>query len=218
MNSMINLTPSPPTLVPATKYYPQLKATVRMAPKGSAHEGWLDLGDLVVLAYGPSDDYAGAANPKDAASTLINKVRSKVGDFERCAKIRWEGDASHYRRLVPNADAKTFIAMRVRTPTAQVLAMEMGITTFQPELKHYPQLKTTARMAPKGSAYEGWLDLGDLVALAYGPSDGYAGAANPKNAACQLISKVKRGYVRWTEPPKFGTMSRLETSSSTRSF
>ena len=90
--------------------------------------------------------------------------------------------------------------------------------TLVPATKYYPQLKATVRMAPKGSAHEGWLDLGDVVALAYGPSDGYAGAANPKNAACQLISKVKRGYVRWTEPPKFGTMSRLETSSSTRSF
>ena len=116
----------------------------------------------------------------------------QVGDVEECVKIRWEGDCSTYRRLVPNVDAKTFIAMHVRTPTAQVLAMEMGITTFQPELKHYPQLKTTARMAPKGSAYEGWLDLGDLVALAYGPSDGYAGAVDPKDSASKLINKVKR--------------------------
>ena len=75
MNSMVDLTPSPPMLVPATKYYPQLKATVRMAPKGSAHEGWLDLIDVVALAYGPSDGYAGAVDPKDSASKLINKVK-----------------------------------------------------------------------------------------------------------------------------------------------
>ena len=80
MNSMVDLTPSasPPTLVPATKYYPQLKATARMAPKGSAYEGWLDLGDVVALAYGPSDGYDGAVDPKDAASQLIKRVHPRL--------------------------------------------------------------------------------------------------------------------------------------------
>ena len=33
--------------------------------------------------------------------------------------------------------------------------------------------------------------LGDAVAIAYGPSEGYAGAADPKDAARQLIAKVR---------------------------
>ena len=45
-------------------------------------------------------------------------------------------------------------------------------------------------MAPADCAYPGWLDLGDAVAIAYGPSEGYDGAADPKKSASWLIAKV----------------------------
>ena len=68
------------TLTPANKYFPALNnASVRMAPEGSEYEGWLDLGDAVAIAYGPSDGYAGAVDPKDAAQKLISKVRETIG-------------------------------------------------------------------------------------------------------------------------------------------
>ena len=66
----------------------------------------------------------------------------------------------------------------------------LAIPTLTPERKHYPALHTSVRMAPAHCAWPGWLDLGDAVAIAYGPSEGYAGAADPKDAARYVIHKV----------------------------
>ena len=64
------------------------------------------------------------------------------------------------------------------------------IPTLRPEKKHYPALGTSVRMAPADCAWPGWLDLGDAVAIAYGPSEGCDGAADPKKSASWLIAKV----------------------------
>ena len=81
--------PALPTLAPERKHYPALhNASVRMAPAHCAWPGWLDLGDAVAIAYGPSEGYAGAASPKDAAQKLINKVRSsEPGELARPAEV-----------------------------------------------------------------------------------------------------------------------------------
>ena len=42
-------------------------------------------------------------------------------------QIRWEGDKSNSRRLVPNVGAKTFVATHVKTPTAAALIKEMAV-------------------------------------------------------------------------------------------
>jgi hypothetical protein len=69
------LAPAPPTLAPERKHYPALNnASVRMAPAHCPWSGWLDLGDAVAIAYGPSEGYAGVADTKDSARKLIDKV------------------------------------------------------------------------------------------------------------------------------------------------
>ncbi len=50
-----------------------------------------------------------------------------MGDADQCVLIRWEGDHSNYRRLVPNVVAKTFVATNVKTPSAAKLIKEMAI-------------------------------------------------------------------------------------------
>lgn len=45
----------------------------------------------------------------------------------QCVKIRWEGGHGPYRRLVPNVVAKEFVAVHVKTPTAQALIKEMAV-------------------------------------------------------------------------------------------
>ena len=53
---------------PVKKTYPNLgNVTVRMAPADCEWAGWLDLGDMVAIAYGPFGDYTGAANPRNSA-------------------------------------------------------------------------------------------------------------------------------------------------------
>ena len=46
---------------------------------------------------------------------------------EQCVKIKWEGDHSGFRRLVPNVMAKEFVAMHVKTPTSKALIKEMAV-------------------------------------------------------------------------------------------
>jgi hypothetical protein len=76
-----------------------------------------------------------------------------------------------------------------------------AIPTLRPERKHYLALNNASvRMAPEGSEYEGWLDLGDAVAIAYSPSVGYAGAANPNDSARKLIDKVRGDTPSSIEP------------------
>ncbi len=76
----------------------------------------------------------------------------------------------------------------------------LAIPTLTPERKHYPALHTSVRMAPAHCAWPGWLDLGDAVAIAYGPSEGYEGAGNPKDAAQKLINKVRFPVLHAFEP------------------
>jgi hypothetical protein len=78
-----------------------------------------------------------------------------VGDVEECVKIRWEGDSSNYRRLVPNVVAKAFVAMHVRTPTAQALTKEMAVVHSLAEAATQPAgslEQTSAATGTEGAA------------------------------------------------------------------
>ena len=64
--------------------------------------------------------------------------------------------------------------------------------TLKPERKYYPALNNASvRMAPADCEWAGWLDLGDAVALAYGPFGDYSGAADPRDSARIAINKVR---------------------------
>ena len=65
---------------------------------------------------------------------------------------------------------------------------------------------------PSTFPWPGWLDLGDAVAIAYGESEGYEGATNPKDAAQKLINKVCAPNLGRTGPQPAGL--RLVRSSA----
>ena len=44
-------------------------------------------------------------------------------------------------------------------------------------------------IAPDDREWAGWLDLGDSLTVAYGPFQGYASVADPRNAAKKLIQR-----------------------------
>ena len=49
-----------------------------------------------------------------------------MGDAEhQCVQIKWEGDHSAYRCLVPNVAAKTFVTTHVKTPSATRLTARL---------------------------------------------------------------------------------------------
>ena len=78
-----------------------------------------------------------------------------------CVKIKWQGDHSAYRRLVPNTYAKEFVATHVKTPTAAALIKEMAAVhsmaeaSVQPagSLEEASALSGTDQCPPLGVAF-----------------------------------------------------------------
>jgi hypothetical protein len=89
-----------------------------------------------------------------------------VNDVEhQCVLVRWEGDKSHYRRLVPNVVAKTFVATHVKTPTAAKLTKEMAIVHSLAEASVQP-----AGSLAQVSAASGTEGAAAAIGVAFAPT------------------------------------------------
>ena len=196
-----------PTLDPQRKHFSF--GSVRMAGDDSAWAGWVDVGDFVALTFTGRDGYAGAADPRDTASKIIKRVlpdeaasapptgRGISTETQNAplmgrgitntpatdiAFVRWTGDRSNYRRIMPNVALKEFVVCNVKTPVVDDLVKELCVVHSLAEAAAQPAGSLEERSALTGT--EGAPALG----VAFSPT-----ATHNNNMLS--VSSASRSYI-----------------------